>query len=202
MQALFTAIIAGDVDTVRTRLAKNPEAVALVASASPKRYAGRSPLMVALIAGEFELANLLLDHGADVDFVDSSPDDFRRPVLQDAITAAVLRSRPTPAALRSGIDRATPAFAVLERMVDAGADVDAVDSMGGGSLSRAAHDAWQILPRSTADEIEPVFAHNLERIFTLLQAHGQSADHSDPQLGRSLRQHYASTHVGRFFQPA
>lgn len=202
MHALFTEIVDGDIEAVRERLEATPEAVALVASGSPKRFAGRSPLMVALISGEFDIAHLLLDHGADVDFFDSSPSDFHRPVLHDAVTAAVLRSRPTPAALREGVDRATPAFSVLERMLRAGADADAEDDRGGRVMERAASDAFQVLPRDAAEDVEPTFAANLTRIFALLREHGQSADRVDPLLGKSSAEYYATTSTGRFLAPA
>lgn len=65
MQIFFKQIVAGDLDAVRARIDKTPSSVALVASASPKMYAGQSPLQLAYRHDRFEIAALLLEHGAD-----------------------------------------------------------------------------------------------------------------------------------------
>ncbi|MGW2183398.1 ankyrin repeat domain-containing protein [Streptomyces sp. NPDC001732] len=113
--------------------------------------------MFALTIGQFEVADLLLAHGAAPNFVDSgSPYPHSTPVLHDAVKAAVLRSRrPRPIRstggdeqeqLRAAAERADAAFAVLRRVLESGADIHALDSYGNSALHRAVMDAQQILP--------------------------------------------------------
>nr|WP_277603990.1 ankyrin repeat domain-containing protein [Agrococcus sp. ARC_14] len=202
VQAIFTEIVADDVDTVRARLAKDPGSVSLVASGTPKKYAGRSPLMVALITGKFEIAELLLDHGADVDFFDgTNQPPYARPVLHDAITAATLRARPKRADMRGPGDSTETSFAILGRMLESGANIDAVSSNGNSSLHRAAMDAAQVLPsKMPAEQLDEVFTRNLERIFDLLFTHGADQHRIEPVLETSVAWHYRNHLVGGFLR--
>lgn len=202
MQAVFKEITAGDIDAVRQRLARTPDAVALIASSTPKKHAGQSPLMVAFTTGQFDIAGLLLDHGADVDFVDSgSAYPYSRPVLHDAIKAAVLRARPRRPQHRGPVDVAAVSFATLHRMIESGADIHAVDSYGNSSLHRAALDATQMLPSRSSDEpVDEEFAGNLHRIFDLLCSHGADPHRTEPTLGKSVADHYGASPVARFLR--
>lgn len=71
-------------DTVRELLAKKPELVRCTAKQPPKKDDGQSPLQVAFKTGNFEAANLLLDLGADVNFMEdeSCCNDWRAPVFE------------------------------------------------------------------------------------------------------------------------
>ncbi|MET9918694.1 hypothetical protein ABZZ04_16595 [Streptomyces sp. NPDC006435] len=218
MQILFKEITSGDIDAVRKRLARDPGSVALVATPPPKKHAGQSPLMIALKTGRFGIAMLLLDHGADVNFIDSDgPHPHSMPVLHDAIKAAVMRSRwlrPTRFtddeqwALRNTVESSDAAFTVLRRVLESGADVHALDSHGNSALHRAAMDARQILPmhRYSAPEwvdpkpLNPELVEDLTRIFDLLLAHGADPGRAEKQLGRSVAEHYRSEPVGRFLR--
>lgn len=95
MKKLFVAIRKGEIETVRELLEKKPELVACTAKQPPKQDDGQSPLQVAIKSGQFEIANILLDGGADVNFMES-PDccnPWRMPALHDAIRAAVMSCR-------------------------------------------------------------------------------------------------------------
>ncbi len=95
MKKLFVAIRKGELETVRELLEKKPELVACTAKQPPKQDDGQSPLQVAIKSGQFEIANMLLDGGADVNFMES-PDccnPWRMPALHDAIRAAVMSCR-------------------------------------------------------------------------------------------------------------
>lgn len=220
MQILFKEIKAGDIDAVRQRLAKDPGEVALVATSPPKTYAGQSPLMVAYRTGQFEIAGLLLDHGADPNFIDDdSPHAFQTPVLHDAIKAAVMRSRwlrPTRFArdktaevwqLRNSAGAADAACAALQLLLESGADIHAVDSNGNSALGRAAADARQILPAHHYGDpdwvdpkpLNPELVDDLSRVFALLLAQGADPNRAEPSLERSVADFYRAEPVGRFF---
>lgn len=95
MKKLFQAIRQNDINTVRELLLKNPALIACTAKQPPKKDDGQSPLRVALKTGNFDIAEYLLDAGADVNFMeaDTCCNEWRTPVLHDAINAAIMNSR-------------------------------------------------------------------------------------------------------------
>lgn len=216
MKKLFTAIHKGDLPTVQKLLGKDPALISCTAKKPPKNDDGQSPLQVALKSGQLEIAVFLLDRGADVNFMEA-PDcanPWRMPVLQDAITAAVMCSRWNAITSNgsyevfSTAERADLAFSILERMLSA-ADVTCRDSYGNGCYERAILSARQILPkwdraakcamddRKLTDELR----HDLDRIFCALRAAGVPMDNIDPNWGMPLAQVYKEEPVGEFLNP-
>lgn len=197
---MFRDIRAGDVDAVRARLDAEPSLVDAVAKAPPKRDDGQSTLQVAIKSANVVVAHLLLDRGADVDFMEESDlNPWRMPVLHDATRAAVLsarfwRNRAHPEQEPrwewvSTTERFRAFFGVLERMLDLGADVDQQDSYGNSVLARACLDANQILDT----EIPPELDDDLNVVFSTLLAHG-----ADPgALTENLRA-LASAPIARY----
>lgn len=219
MQALFKEIVSGDIDAVRERLAKDPAAATLVATAPPKDYARQSPLQVAYRNGEFAIAALLLEHDADPNFIESdSPHSFVMPVLHHAIKAAVMRSRwlrPTRFAkegteevwqMKNTADRADEAYAALQLLMESGTDIHSVDSSGNSALGRAVLDARQILPTHRYNDpdwvdpkpLNPELVDDLARVFDLLLAHGADPDRVEPNLKQSVAEFYSAEAVSQF----
>lgn len=154
MKKLFTAIRKNELEAVREMIAKKPELVHCTAKQPPKKDDGQSPLQVALKTGNFEIAEFLLDSGADVNFMEdeSCCNSWRAPVLHDAIRAAVMTCRWNTNNEYMGFrvfsteERARQSSDVLERMLRAGADVNALDSHGNSGLWAFCLQAAQILP--------------------------------------------------------
>ena len=183
MKKLFTAIRQGDAATVCALLDKKPELIACTAKAPPKKDAGQSPLQFAIKSGNLEIAHLLLDRGADVNFMEAQDcgNEWRMPVVQDAIRAAMMCTRynsrwPDGYHVSHTQTHADAAFALLERMVILGADLTKTDSYGNNALIRALLDARQIIPsfhpgeqRYIEDRLfTPELASDLNRIFALI----------------------------------
>lgn len=220
MQAVFTDITAHDEDKVLARIERDPAVVSAVATGKPRKYAGQSPLQVAIRAGSFRIAEILLARGADPNFIDNdSTTGWFAPVLHDAIAAAVKRSRwllpEAPGSATSGwrlansAEMSDAAFAVLSAVLDAGARVDALDSFQCSSLGRAARAARDILPthwyndpdRVDAKPLNPEVVDDLARVFGVLYAHGADPSAIDPQLGHALDTFYVAEPVGAFLAP-
>jgi len=90
MNKLFKDIRHSDVDAVRAAISKNIAVVNEVYTAkTPKKDIGQSPLQVAIKCGEFEIIELLLENGADPDFMENPelipPHSVCMSVLHDAI---------------------------------------------------------------------------------------------------------------------
>lgn len=90
MNKLFKDIRHSDIEAVRAAIAKNIAVVNEVYNAkTPKKDIGQSPLQVAVKCGEFEIIELLLEKGADSDFMEDPalvpPHSVCMSVLHDAI---------------------------------------------------------------------------------------------------------------------
>lgn len=200
MQTVFKEIIAGDADAVGRRITKDSRTVALIATPPPKKHAGHSLLQVAYLHGQFEIAALLLEHGADPNFIDrDSWHPWAMPVLHDAIRAAVMSSRwllptgPRGESWKLGrtAEQADAAYAALVLLLESGANVGALDSYGNSSLARATFDARQVLPAFRYDDPEwvdpkplnPELASDLSRIFSALMSYGADPDSAARRSG-------------------
>lgn len=198
MKKLFTAIRKGDLETVRTVLEKKSELLYCVATPPPKKDAGQSLLQVALKCGQIEIAEYLIEKGADVNFIeaDDCGNEWRMPVIQDAINAAIMNSRWNTNNELMGFkvfsteQKADRAYAVLERMLEKGADLNKSDSYGNTGIWRACIQAQQILPsmdrttgglgkyRIYTKELEA----DLSRIFRRLIRYGADLTYVRPEI--------------------
>jgi len=216
MKKLFVAIRHNDLNTVKELLNKKPELISCVAKQPPKKDDGQSPLQVAIKTGAFEIAEFLLDMGADVNFIENeSCNNWKIPASHDAIRAAVFSSRFSRSPsydkanweLCNSKEKSDTSYKLLKRAFDMGADVAARDSSGNSCLHRAIMDARQVLPTYhygksklmddglLTDELK----EDLMRIFDLLLSKGADVNEVIPNRNASLSEIYAKEPVLRFF---
>ncbi|MDI2125649.1 ankyrin repeat domain-containing protein [Yinghuangia seranimata] len=170
MEKLFRAVRHGDIAVVTALLDKNPALVAAVRKPPPKKDAGQQPLGVALKTGRYDIARLLLDRGADVNFIEAPEISGRQPVINDALEAAVagaLGNRPATGA---------ESLAVLKLMLERGADVkaphpDTRQPVLWWAVFRVKYRRWAEL---SADEVA-----RLTPVFQALSDAGADADATD-----------------------
>ena len=198
MKKLFLAIRKNHFETVKALIEKKPELVNCTAKQPPKKDDGQSPLQVALKTGRLEIADFLIEHGADLNFMESEDcaNDWRTPVLHDAVLAAVMNCRHTTSIdlgdkvlteEHSTEERADAAFAILKKMLERGADVHRKESFGASCAWRLCKTAEEILPCYSWGEkrvlgnavITPETEHDLCRIFLLLKEHGTNFDEEE-----------------------
>lgn len=75
MNVMFREIRQGDIEKIRMRIAKDPAVVnEIYTGTKPKKDIGQSPLQVAIKCGAFEIVDLLLDNGADPNFMENRAD--------------------------------------------------------------------------------------------------------------------------------
>ena len=171
MKKLFKAIRDKDFELVSQLICSNSELVNCTAKQPPKKDDGQSPLQVALKTGALDIAEYLIDNGADLNFMEdeSCCNTWRAPVIHDAINAAVMCSRWNTNNPYVGFEvfsteeKAKRSRNILEKMLHLGADVNKLDSSGNSGVWRFCLQANQILPRFD-------FAANCEcddRIFTV-----------------------------------
>lgn len=87
MKKLFKAIRNNELELVKQLIENKPDLVNCVAKQPPKKDDGQSPLQVALKTGHFEIAEYLIEMGADLNFMEdiSCCNSWRAPVIHDAI---------------------------------------------------------------------------------------------------------------------
>ena len=211
----FKAIRHGDIEAVREILLAKPEEINAVAKQPPKKDDGQSLLQVALKTGQLDIAELLLDYNADVNFMESEEccNEWRAPVLHDAIMCAVNNCRYNAKSyfsdeyeVFSTKEKADKAFYILKRMLEMGADIKAKDSYGNSTLARAVLDARQILPsyiyssntlcndRIVTKEVRD----DLTRIFRLLYEYGADSQWPDRISGRTMADEFSKEPVAEF----
>lgn len=126
MNVIFKEIRHGDIGKIRERIKKNPAIVNEVYTGTkPKKDIGQSPLQVAVKCGQFEIIDLLLDYGADPDFMENraeQPADTENyyfmpmSVLHDALNG-VFCSLPY-----GEFERAEKYIKLVETLLEKGAD--------------------------------------------------------------------------------
>lgn len=196
MKKLFQAIRNNEIDVVKQLIQSKPELVNCVAKQPPKKDDGQSPLQVSLKTGNLEIAEYLIEMGANLNFIEdiSCCNTWRAPVIHDAINAAVMKSRwNTNDKLRgfkiySTEQEAKNAYKVLQRMLELGADVNALDSHGNSGLWRFCLQASQILPAydyaNHCERDNRIFTEELEadlsNILKLLKEYGADFSYASP----------------------
>ncbi len=216
MKKLFQAIRKKDIEQVKQIIEHKPELVNCVAKQPPKKDDGQSPLQVSLKTGAFEIAEYLIDKGADLNFMEDSSccNAWRAPVIHDAINAAVMNTRwNTNDNIRgfrvfSTEQDARRAYRILEKMLTLGADVNALDSYGNSGIWRFCLQAAQILPAyhysSHCESDERILTKELEedltKILHLLSYYHADFSYATPNTERNVLEFYKEGSMAKLLQ--
>lgn len=170
---LFKAIRYGDLAGVVRSLEAEPALVNARGSAPPQMYDGYCALQMACLCGQWDIASLLLDHGAAADDAREMEGGKRMPVLNDALHSA---------SKLAGSDGFDTALIVLKRMLQFGADPNRIDLHGNSPLYRSLIDARLRLNLEKAKG--PLVVVHLQAIFDALLAAGADAEAAKSQVSK------------------
>lgn len=187
MKKLFTEIRKGNLEEVERIIEKKPELVNCVAGALPKKDHGQSPLQVALKTGKYEIADYLIEYGADVNFMEAEDDDpgLRAPVLFDAINATIC------SLCYKRFDESETAFGYVKKLVERGADVNKLASNGYDAINWSVSCAQLLFERASVyPQSQEAVREQLTKILDLLIENG--ADY----VAWANRGHYANPYPG------
>lgn len=187
---------------MKKMIAATPELTNSRASAPPKKDDGQSPLQIAFKTGRFAIADFLIDHGADVTFIEESEiNEWRAPVIHDAIRAAAFNMR---VAYKGNAETFATAIAMLKKLLDNGADPNTTDSYGNNCLARALLDLriqltsipWE--DSSTTDS-HAVFDEDAKQLLGVLLEYGADI-HASNKTRESAFDHSRGTYFERFLK--
>lgn len=170
MKKLFTMIRRGNLEEVAAILDKKPDLISCLAKAPPKKDDGQSPLMVAIKSDNLEVAHLLLDRGADVNFADAINPygiNFSAPIWYDAIGQCFMRARHT---VGPGPERSKGYFLLLRRLLDMGMDPNQKTSHGLNAWQHALNEYDNFAHRSYADYYRETAMEEQRRLRAMLKA--------------------------------
>ena len=192
MQKTFQLLRRGDIEAVRQILDRKPEEVNAVSGDKPKRDQGQSLLQVAIKSGHLDISDLLIDRGADLNFIEEPTElnPFCQPVIQTAGGRAVFDCRRMikrwngQYQLYSSKEKADQSFKVFKKMLELGADISQKDSHRGTLLQTILIETKEVLPsyywktKETSDNvlITDELRHDLNRIYDLLIRYGVTSE--------------------------
>ena len=195
MKKLFVMIRRGNLEEVAAILDKKPELIACLAKAPPKKDDGQSPLMVAIKSDNLEVAHLLLDRGADVNFQDGINPygiNFSAPIWYHAVGQSFLRARHT---VGPGPERSKGYFLLLRRLLDMGMEPNRKTSYGLTAWQHAleqynefAHDSYPDYYVETAREENRRLREMLKAVLDELLRHGADVHDFKPPNKEGLSQ--------------
>jgi ankyrin repeat protein len=169
IKIFFRAVSEGDIHMVSELIDKNSDYLRICNVSPPKKDDGQSGLQVAFKTGNFEIAKLLIDKGADTNFIETSEiNEWTTPVLHDCIRATIFNCY----TLQKDTKHFDKAFSLLELMLSKKADPKSTDSYGNNCLHRALLDARQMLDNPDADFTNDILVNQLKSVFSLLIKEG------------------------------
>lgn len=172
MNKLFKDIRYSDIEAVRAAISKNAAVVNEVYNAkAPKKDIGQSPLQVAIKCGEFEIIELLLEEGADADFMENPefvpPHSVCMSVLHDAIIGVF------SALCYKQYSHSEKYMNLIKILLENGANPNRKTSSGVLPIGTAVNNAEMILERKEAyPDIQEITKKRLFQVLDLLIKYG------------------------------
>ena len=172
MNKLFKDIRHSDIEAVRASISKKAAVVNEVYNAkAPKKDIGQSPLQVAIKCGEFEIIELLLEKGADADFMEDPalvpPHSVCMSVLHDAIICEF------DSLCYKQYSDAEKYMNLIKRLLESGVNPNQKTSSEMFPIGTAVNKAEMILERKEAyPDIQEITRQRLFEVLDLLIKYG------------------------------
>jgi len=173
IKIFFKAIADSDFNKVSELIRSEKAYLTICNIAPPKKDDGQSGLQVAFKRGRFDIAKLLIEQGADINFIETSKiNKWTAPVLHDCIRATIFNSY----TLQQDTSKFDKAFLLLQLMLDKKANPNLTDSYGNNCLHRAIMDSTQMIDNPSADITNGILLQQLRKVFKALIIAGADID--------------------------
>ncbi len=197
MKKLFKMIRQENLEEVKKIIENKPELVNCTATPPPKKDIGQSPLQVAIKTDAFEIAYYLLEHGANVNFIESEEEvgtgELRMPVLHDAIRTTL------HSLCYSNIKASEEGLKLVKRMLELGADPNQKASNGIAAFGHAVLDAEYLLKSPSAySDVQEFTRNQLIKLLDLLVQYGANKEewlNSTRPFGETNLKHFVDDFV-------
>jgi ankyrin repeat protein len=165
IKAFFKAITDNDFNRVKALIDFSKEYLTVCNFAPPKKDDGQSGLQIAFKTGNFDIAKLLIEYGADINFIETSKiNEWTAPVLHDCIRATIFNTY----TIQKDTSRFDEAFLLLQAMLDRKVNPNSTDYFGNNCLNRAIMDAKQMIDNPGADLSDGILLEQLRKVFKAL----------------------------------
>lgn len=201
MKKLFKAIRKRDIEMVKKIISADSSLVNCTSQNGLAKDEGQSPLQVAIKTNNIDIANYLLDNGADVNFMEKeSPNKWKAPVIHDALRSAVFNTRWNTydgnLKVFHSKKESDKAFELLKRIIELGASVNAHDSFNNSCLDRTYLDCKQILPNYNVEKdllskhglITNEIKEDISRIIKILIDNGADINEKNTNTNKSFKE--------------
>lgn len=169
MKKFFTVIRRGNIEEVKAILKRKPEVISSISTPPPKKDIGQSPLQVAVKIGEFEIAYLLIDYGADVNFMEAEGEGitWRSPILHDAIRTIF------GSLCYGNLNNSNEGLKLMRHLLEKGAHINKLDSHGDNAWEIAIDEGQKIILNPGSYFVAQDFAQKrLTEVLDLLVEYG------------------------------
>jgi ankyrin repeat protein len=165
IKTFFKAIADSDINKVSELINSDKDYLTVCNVAPPKKDDGQSGLQVSFKTGNFDISRLLIEQGADINFIETSEvNEWTAPVLHDSIRATIFNSY----TVQKDTSKFDKAISLLQLMLDKGANPNSTDSYGNNCLHRAIMDSRQMIDNPNADLTNGILLQQLRKIFQAL----------------------------------
>jgi ankyrin repeat protein len=183
IKAFFKAISDSDINKVSELINSDKEYLTVCNVAPPKKDDGQSGLQVAFKTGNFDIAKILVEQGADINFIESSKiNEWTAPVLHDSIRATIFNTY----TLQKDTNKFDKAFSLLQLMLDKQANPNSTDSYGNNCLHRAIMDSRQMIDNPSADLTNGILLQQIRKVFKALISAGADPNSSNEKRANSI----------------
>ena len=174
IKRFFKAVSDGNTNKVSELLDENTVYLTVCNFAPPKKDDGQSGLQIAFQTGNFEVAKLLIDKGANINFM-ATPLEINKWNTTSVLHACVKATIFSSYTLQKDTKQFDKAFSLLQLLLSKGANPNSIDYYGNNCLHEALLYASEMFDNPNTDLTNNILIQQLQSVFMQLIRAGADA---------------------------